>query len=209
MGGEEVSSKVLIYSSNRFFWFLTPKTKKKFFTQPLNGRLPLKHGSDRSDTLGKRVSDDFAKMNDYDLLSRKIFSGGTFLGHLKNHLPSEDGSVRLQTLGKRVSDDPRHPIFRHWKTNGQTFDKTVRKKNVRLSTNCLFWRSYGFLDVIGRCAMKNDPRSFDFLLSTAFGRGVKVVHTIFGMTFGQKWFSHFLSLLKDTRVLARRHLCPL
>ena len=44
---------------------------------------------------------------------------------------------------------------------------------VGKSANCLFLRSYGFLDVIGRCASKNDPRSFDFQLSTTFGRGVK------------------------------------
>ena len=48
-----------------------------------------------------------------------------------------------------------------------------------------FWRSYGFLDVIGRCALKNDPRSFDLQLSTTFGRGVKVVHTIFLLTFDE------------------------
>ena len=54
------------------------------------------------------------------------------------------------------------------------------------SANCLFWRSYGVLDVIGRCASKNDPRGFDFQLSTTFGRGVKVVQTIFGHDFWPK-----------------------
>ena len=48
------------------------------------------------------------------------------------------------------------------------------------------------MDVIGRCASRNDLRGFDFQLSTTFGRGVKVVHTIFGhgfrpkMTFAKK-----------------------
>ena len=33
------------------------------------------------------------------------------------------------------------------------------------------------MDVVGRCASKNDPQRFDFQLSTTFGRGVKVVRT--------------------------------
>ena len=44
-----------------FFFFLlkfsTPRIKH-LFSQALNGRLPLEHGSDRRETLGKRVSDD-------------------------------------------------------------------------------------------------------------------------------------------------------
>ena len=66
------------------------------------------------------------------------------------------------------------------------FDASI-KVFVRTSTNCLFLRSHGFLNIIGRCALKHDPKSFDFQLSTTFGRGVKVVHTpILVMTFGQK-----------------------
>ena len=49
-----------------------------------------------------------------------------------------------------------------------------------------FWRSYGFLDVMGRCASTNDPRSFDYQLYTTFRRGVKVVHTVFEVVFGPK-----------------------
>ena len=55
--------------------------------------------------------------------------------------------------------------------------------------------------MIGRCALKNDPRSFDFQLSTTFGRGVKVVHTIFGHDFWPKMTFTFF-------VLALRHMCP-
>ena len=66
------------------------------------------------------------------------------------------------------------------------FDENFRKtkKIVGKSTNCLFLRSYGFLDVIGRCALKNDPRSFDFPLSTIFGRGMKGYTQFLVMTFG-------------------------
>ena len=32
----------------------------------------------------------------------------------------------------------------------------LKQKLVRKSTNCLFWTSYGFLDEIGRCALKTD-----------------------------------------------------
>ena len=49
-----------------------------------------------------------------------------------------------------------------------------------------FERSYGFLDVMGRCASTNDPRSFDYQLYTPFRRGVKVVHTVFEVVFGPK-----------------------
>ena len=49
-----------------------------------------------------------------------------------------------------------------------------------------FWRSYGFLDVMGRCASTNDPRSFDYQFYTTFRRGVKVVHTVFEVIFGPK-----------------------
>ena len=52
-----------------------------------------------------------------------------------------------------------HMIRRYYKIYGWFFFKKVA-----------FWRSYGFLDVIGRCALKNDPRSFDLQLSTIFGR---------------------------------------
>ena len=49
-----------------------------------------------------------------------------------------------------------------------------------------FWRSYVFLDLMGRCASTNDPRSFDYQLYTTFRRGVKMVHTVFEMVFGPK-----------------------
>ena len=51
------------------------------------------------------------------------------------------------------------------------------------STNCLFLRSYGFLDVIGRCASKSYPQSFDVQLSTTFGGGVKEIVSIFAPDF--------------------------
>ena len=62
----------------------------------------------------------------------------------------------------------------------------VKKKFDGKLTNCLFLRSYGFLDVIGRCASKSYPQSFDFQLSTTFGGGVKEIVSIFSPTFGQK-----------------------
>ena len=68
------------------------------------------------------------------------------------------------------------------------FDENFRQKKffVGKSTNCLFLRSYGFLDVIGRCASKSYPQSFGFQLSTTFGGGVKEIVSIFFPTFGQK-----------------------
>ena len=67
---------------------------------------------------------------------------------------------------------------------------------------------------------ENDPRSFDFQFSTTFGRGLKVVHTIFGHDFWPKMaFTFFararrhmysgskkiyVSWLEDISVLARR-----
>ena len=40
-----------------FFWNFR-RRKQKRNCQTLNGHLPLEHGSDRRETLGKRVSDD-------------------------------------------------------------------------------------------------------------------------------------------------------
>ena len=39
---------------------------------------------------------------------------------------------------------------------------------VGKSVKRLVWRSYDFLDVMGRCSSKNDPQGFDFQLSTTF-----------------------------------------
>ena len=76
----------------------------------------------------------------------------------------------------------------------------VKKKIVGKSTNCLFLRSYGFLDVIGRCASKSYPQSFDFQLSTTFGGGVKEIVSIFAPDFRPKMTSRLLVFwLEDAR----------
>ena len=62
----------------------------------------------------------------------------------------------------------------------------------RKSTNCLFLRSYGFLDLIGRCASKSYPQSFDFQLSTTFGGGVKEIVSTFAPDFRSKMTSRLL-----------------
>ena len=88
------------------------------------------------------------------------------------------------------------------------FDENFRqpKKIVGKSTNCLFLRSYGFLDVIGRCASKSYPQSFDFQLSTTFGGGVKEIVSIFFPDFRPKMTSTlFVFWLEDTCILA---ICP-
>ena len=82
------------------------------------------------------------------------------------------------------------------------FDENFRKKKkfVGKSTNCLFLRSYGFLDVIGRCASKSYPQSFDFQLSTTFGGGVKEIVSIFAPDFRPKMTSRlFVFWLEDAR----------
>ena len=126
---------------------------------------------------------------------------------LNGRLPPEDGSVRPQTLGKRVADDPRHFIFRRPLFFFHNFLKFFSGRRIG---KLLGLKSYGFLDAIGRCASKNDLRSFDVQLSMTFGRGVKVVHNIrfFGHDIDQKWLSQFWSYLEDTCNLARRHMCP-
>ena len=59
---------------------------------------------------------------------------------------------------------------------------------------------YGRLDVTGRCASKNDPQSFDFQLSTTFGRGVKEIVSIFAPDFRPKMTSRLLVFwLEDAR----------
>ena len=110
------------------------------FSETLNGRLPLKHGSDRPETLPKRVSDD-SRHFIFRRRKPKFFS--IFLQTLKVRLPPEDGSVWPETLGKRVSEDPRHFIFRRQE---KIFDKKFRQKHFcsptpRKSVKCLFWRT--------------------------------------------------------------------
>ena len=77
--------------------------------QTLNGRLPLKLGSDRPQTLPKRVSDDPQHF---------IFQFFVFVSKclqtLKVRLPPKDGSDWPGTWPQRVSDDPQHFIFRPW-----------------------------------------------------------------------------------------------
>ena len=86
----------------------------------LKGRLPPEDGSDRRETLGKRVSDDFAKLI---FRAKNVFGGRFFekIENLKKPFTPEDGSDRRETLGKRVSDDFAKLIFRAEKTFGGAF----------------------------------------------------------------------------------------
>ena len=77
--------------------------------QTLNGRLPLKLGSDRPQTLPKRVSDDPRHF------IFRLFCFSNFLQTSKFRLPPKDGSDRPQTLPKRVSYDSQRFIFRRLK----------------------------------------------------------------------------------------------
>ena len=108
----------------------------------------------------------------------------------------------------------RFPTF-HFSTSRK---KYWRKFSIKFSsknvfegklTNYLFLRSYGFLDVIGRCASKSYPQSFDFQLSTTFGGGVKEIVSIFAPDFRPKMTSTlFVFWLEDTCVLPRGRMCP-
>ena len=124
--------------------------------------------------------------------------------HLQSNPETSNGRkiARMAPFGLKLWENVFQMI-----PNISLFD--TQKKLTKFSTtvfvgklaNCLFRRSYGFLDVIGRCASKNDSRGFDFQPSTIFGRGVKVVQTIFDNDFQPKMtFTIF--------VLARRHMCP-
>ena len=105
---------------------------------------------------------------------------------LNGRLPLSLRSVRLENLGKRVSDDSQHFIFRRPKKICSDFFFRKISGWFFFFKKVAFWRSYGFLDVMGRCASTNDPRSFDYQLYTTFRRGVKVVHTVFEVVFGPK-----------------------
>ena len=84
----------------------------KDFSKTLNDHLPLKHSSDRPQTLPKRVSDD---PRHFIFRRRK-----NFFETSNGRLPPKHGSDRRETLPKRVSGDPRHFIFRRQK---QMFDE--------------------------------------------------------------------------------------
>ena len=122
-----------------------------------------------------------------------IFFSAPLTIQARRRRPSENGRKWLRSawnFGKtRFS---RFPTF-HFSTPKNFFWQNFlmkiffKKIFVGKSTNCLFLRSYGFLDVIGRCASKSYPQSFGFQLSTTFGGGVKEIVSIFFPTFGQKW----------------------
>ena len=65
------------------------------------------------------------------------------------------------------------------------FSVFFQSRNYRKIENCLFWRSWEFLDTTGVSAMKNDPQWKDFQVSTTFGGGVKGDISIFFSTFDQ------------------------
>ena len=71
------------------------------------------------------------------------------------------------------------------------FSVFFQSRNYRKIENCLFWRSWEFLDTTGVSAMKNDPRWKDFRVSTTFGGGVKGDISIFFSTFDQTKKSQF------------------
>ena len=101
--------------------------KVKKTSKILKGRLPPEDGSDWRETLGKRVSDDFAKMI---FRGQKSFGGSIFRKKSKilaDRLPPKDGSDRRETLGKRVSDDFAKLIFRAEKTFGGRFFQNFRQ----------------------------------------------------------------------------------
>ena len=97
-----------------------------FCLQTLNRRLPLEDGSDRLETLGKRVSDD----SRHFIFRRRRQKKKIFCRTLNGRLPLEHGSDRRETLGKCVSDDSRHFIFR--------FPNFVLGDDVQ---KIVFWRS--------------------------------------------------------------------
>ncbi len=76
--------------------------------QTLNGRLPLKLGSDRPQTLPKRVSDD---PRHFIFRRKKNRKFAIFSKILIGRLPPEDSSDWPETWPKRVSDDPQHFII--------------------------------------------------------------------------------------------------
>ena len=76
---------------------------RKYF-ETSNGRLPLEDGSDRRETLPKRVSGDSRR---FIFRRQKKFFSQTLNGRLS----PEDGSDWPETWPKRVSGDPRHFIF--------------------------------------------------------------------------------------------------
>ena len=76
---------------------------RRHLLQTSNARFDVKLGSNRPQTLGKRVSGD---SRHFIFRRRKLFFESS-----SGRLPPEDGSDRPQTLGKRVSGDPRHFIF--------------------------------------------------------------------------------------------------
>ena len=115
---------------------------------------------------------------------------------------------RMAPFGLKLWENPFQTIpdisfFDVAKKNWRKFSikNFIKKIFVGKLTNCLFLRSYGFLDVIGRCASKSYPQSFDFQLSTTFGGGVKEIVSIFSRLSAKNDFNPF-------RFLARRHMCP-
>ena len=87
----------ILYLSITFLLRLYPR---KLFCETLNGRLPLEHGSDRRETLGKRVSDDlqlfiFRRRKKIWIRFFQKFSGSIFLFKKKRFWRSYEFRIRV------------------------------------------------------------------------------------------------------------------
>ena len=88
----------------RLGWATTAKTpKNQIFFEISNGRLPLEDGSDRRETLGKRVSDD---LEHFIFRRRKIFFGkkksrGRFVFQQSGVLEELRGRKRHRHVGRK------------------------------------------------------------------------------------------------------------
>ena len=147
----------------------------QFCSGTLNGRLPLEHGSDRRQTLPKRVSDDSRHF---------IFRRRKFVRNFERPFTPRGWLRSASNFGKTR--------FR-W---SPTFDFSAAKKfystNIFVNppkdvlAKCLFWRSCEGLDVTGRCASKIHCQTYRFQPSTTLGGGVRKAFSVFFVSFGEK-----------------------
>ena len=147
--------------------------------QTSNGRFDVKLGSDRPQTLPKRVSDD---PRHFIFRRRKFFQNFerpfTPRGWLRS--ASNFGEMRFR----------RFPTFHFSTPNKKFWQKFLLKifcwRRKMKSANCLFWRSCELLVVNIRCASKIHCQTYRFQPSMTLGGGVKEAVCVFTASFDEK-----------------------
>ena len=164
-----------------FRTFLTQFREFRNFRQTSNGRSPLEDGSDRPQTLGKRVSGD---SRHFIFQRRKIFSKLRTAVYPPNMAPI--GAKRWENAFQVIPDISFFDAHEHFWRQKFLSEKIFVNTPKFFSAKCLFWRSCAGLYASIERRSKSHCQTYRFQPSTTLGGGVKREKTDFFRSFGEK-----------------------